>query len=119
MLLSDILKTIDGSHVGGPPPENILCEEVVASDLMSDVLTHDGEGFLLITALASEQTIRTAHIVGAPAVILVCGKSVQPRMKALADEYGICLVSTPLPTFETCALIARIKEGAHGSDPAE
>ncbi|AEJ61776.1 DRTGG domain protein [Spirochaeta thermophila DSM 6578] len=119
MRLSDIVRAIQGSHVAGPSPESITCDEVIASDLMSDVLTHEGEGFLLITGLASEQTLRTAHIVGAPAVILVCGKPVQPRMKALADEYGICLISTPLPTFETCAVIARIKEGAYGSGAAE
>lgn len=119
MRLSDIVRAIDGSHVAGPSPESITCEDVVASDLMSDVLTQDRDGFLLITGLASEQTLRTAHIVGAPAVILVCGKPVQQGMKVLAEEYGICLISTPLPTFETCAAIANLKEGRYGTGPTE
>ena len=48
---------------------------IVASDLMSEVLVAEEENLLLITTLNTEQTIRTAHIVDASGVLLVCGKN--------------------------------------------
>ena len=48
---------------------------VVAADLMSDVLTMDLERPLLLTSLATEQALRTAHVVGAVAVLVANSKT--------------------------------------------
>lgn len=61
-------------------------QSVVASDLMSDVLTTNKENFIISTSLNSEQVIRTADIVGALGVLLVNGKHPQESMKTLAAE---------------------------------
>jgi hypothetical protein len=81
---------------------------VVASDLMSDVLVADFDDMIIVTSLASEQTVRTADIVGARGVLLVNDKLPQPAMKALAVEQDLTLLSTPLSMFEACVALGRL-----------
>ncbi len=78
----------------------------VASDLMSDVLTVDDENFLLITSLSSEQVARTADIVGARGILLVNGKTPQPRLIELCGEFNISLLTTPMRMFTSCHKLA-------------
>ena len=85
-------------------------EHVVASDLMSDVLVSDLENTLIVTSLASEQTIRTADIVGARGVLLVNDKNPQPAMKKIAEQQDITLLSTPLSMFEACVSLGKLLE---------
>jgi len=80
---------------------------VIASDLMSDVLVVDRPAPLIVTSLASDQTIRTADIVGACGVLVVNGKNLPATMKALAAEYGISLLRSPHPKFESCLQLGR------------
>jgi hypothetical protein len=82
-------------------------KHVIVSDLMSDVLVIDRPGPLIVTSLASDQTLRTADIVGACAVLVVNGKNLPSNMKSLAAEYNISLLRTPLPKFETCLKLGR------------
>lgn len=99
-------------------PAHIVCKSsdfpgrplrhVVASDLMSDVLVADFEDFVIVTSLASEQTVRTADIVGARGVILVNDKTPQAAMKALAVQQDITVLSTPLSMFEACVALGRL-----------
>lgn len=80
-------------------------EHFAAGDLMSEVLVAEEENLLLITALNTEQTIRTAHIVDALGILLVGGKNPQPGMIKLAAEFDLALVATKLPMFKSCALV--------------
>ena len=80
---------------------------VIASDLMSDVLVVDRPTPLLVTSLASDQTLRTADIVGACGVLVVNGKNLPSNMKALAVDYDITLLRSPLPKFEACLKLGR------------
>ena len=81
---------------------------VVASDLMSDVLVADFEDMVIVTSLASEQTVRTADIVGARGVLLVNDKTPQAAMKALAVQQDLTVLSTPLTMFEACVSLGRL-----------
>ena len=80
---------------------------IAAADLMSDVLVMDHDNLLLVTCLASEQVIRTAHIVGAVGVVIAGGKNLPSGMKPLAREMEITLIRTALPKFETCVALGR------------
>ncbi len=94
--------------------KNAGIENIVASDLMSEVLVAEEEGLLLITALNTEQTLRTAHIVDAVGILLVNGKTPQPGMIKLADEFDITLISTRTSMFRACAALGRMMdEGQH------
>ncbi|HCM26423.1 MAG: hypothetical protein A2Z99_16095 [Treponema sp. GWB1_62_6] len=84
---------------------------VIASDLMSDVLVCDYEDAVMVTSLASEQSVRTADIVGARGIILVNDKTPLPAMKALAVQQDLTMLSTPLTMFETCVSLGRLIDG--------
>lgn len=86
---------------------------VVASDLMSDVLVADYEDFILVTSLTSEQTVRTADIVGARGVLLVNDKLPQPAMKVLAAQQDLTVLSTPLSMFEACVALGKLLGSAY------
>lgn len=75
---------------------------------MSDVLVVDEEGVLMITALTSDQVLRTADIVGAAGIVLVSGKKPQQNLQKLAAEFNITLLSTPLSMFEACCAVGRL-----------
>jgi hypothetical protein len=103
MTLSEIVENLP-AHVVSKSSDflDIKISNFVASDLMSDVLVTDFDDGLLITSLASEQTIRTADIVGMRCILLVNDKIPLAAMKALAEDEDITILSTPLSTFEAC-----------------
>ncbi|MFO7536290.1 MAG: hypothetical protein R6X19_11540 [Kiritimatiellia bacterium] len=80
---------------------------VIASDLMSDVLVIDRPSPLIVTSLASDQTLRTADIIGACGVLVVNGKNLPANMTLLAAEYKITLLRTHLPKFDACLKLGR------------
>ena len=88
-----------------PELENQKVVNVIAGDLMSEVLVEDEENLLLITSLNSEQVLNTANIVDASCVLLVNGKTPQAPMIKMAENFGISLLSTDLPMFEACKSI--------------
>lgn len=88
-----------------PELENQKVVNVIAGDLMSEVLVEDEENLLLITSLNSEQVLNTANIVDASCVLLVNGKTPQAPMIKMAENFGISLLSTDLPMLEACKSI--------------
>ncbi len=88
--------------------EDTLAEEIeiiAVSELMSDILTMDHDNMLLITALCTDQALRTADIMGAVAVIISKGKQVTDSMVKIAEECDIALFATDLCNFELCSYL--------------
>lgn len=83
------------------------CANIVASDLMSDVLMTDEDRPLLVTSLVSDQSLRTAHVVGALGVLVVNAKTPPPEMVALAEKLGIPLARSPLSKFDSCVALGK------------
>ena len=81
---------------------------VVASSLMSDVLTTDKEEILLVSNLTTTQVVRTADMVGANAILISNDKPIADDTIELAKELQITLLSTTQPLFETCCLLGRL-----------
>lgn len=79
---------------------------IVASSLMSDILTTDEEDILLLSNLNTAQVVRTADMIGASAIMIACGKPVPQDTLDLARELDICLICTDYPVFETCVSLA-------------
>ena len=111
MDLIRIADAINAELVWGPDGwEQSNIEAVFASDLMSDVLMSDRDHMLLITSLSTEQSIRSASIVGSEAVVITNNKTVTDGMVDLAREQGIALFSTRHPKYESCIRLGRILE---------
>ncbi len=87
---------------------------VIAGDLMADLLVTQQEECLLVTGLATEQTIRTADMLGCIAVVLVNEKLPSPEMKDLAEDLNIPLFATALPLYEMCAQLHLLLEKERG-----
>ncbi len=90
--------------------EKTSIDTVFASDLMSDVLMSDRDDMLLITSLSTEQSIRSAGIVGSEAVVIANNKTVTEGMVELAKEQGIALLCTRFPKYESCVRLGRLME---------
>jgi hypothetical protein len=105
MKLIEIIKLLNAKVIVGGDIENIEIEKVTASDLMSEVLALGEEGSLLVTGLASPQCVRTAGVVGIPAVLIVRNRDIMPETIEAAKYSGIVLLSTNYTMFETCGIL--------------
>ncbi len=91
--------------------KNFSTSEIInvsAGDMMSEVLVSDEENRILVTALTTDQVIRTADIVEASGIILINGKQPQNSMRNLAVESDINLLSTNHSMFETCIRLGKL-----------
>lgn len=107
MILNDLceLKEFEQTALSNSLNEKI--ERVIVSELMSDVLTDDDIGnVILITGLCTEQAIRTANMIDALAVVITTGKKITAPMLKIAKDAGISLFSTKLRNYEVCKLLA-------------
>jgi hypothetical protein len=78
-----------------------------ASDLMSDVLTLDCNGVLLVTGLCNMQTIRTAEMADVSCILFVRTSLIRSLAKAHCTSWS----SRPLPhttVAPVSAIICRI-----------
>lgn len=112
ILLSDIIKKLKLEPVN--LSENSLQTgvlNIMASDLMSDVLMVGYDVELLVTSLATDQAIRTAHIMDMTGVIIVNGKEITESMTELSRELGINLFSSGLTKYDACCLLYDMQKG--------
>ena len=105
MTIADVTKILDGKLVAGDAQSPRAVGAVVANDLMSDVLLFDADDTLLLTSLASDQAIRTAHIVGAMGVVVHNAKPLSETMLKVANDLNVPLVSSPLSKYDACVRI--------------
>ncbi|HUX21005.1 MAG TPA: hypothetical protein VMW69_07170 [Spirochaetia bacterium] len=99
--------------VASPSPGEVVVRDVVASDLMSDVLAADASEFILVTSLVSEQVVYTADIVGAAAILFVNDKRPHLETVALAEKRKIPLLSTKDTFFECCLALGELLGRQH------
>ncbi len=90
-------KFLSGSEFGGR--EFLYCR---GSDLMSDMLADFAEGSVFLTGLTTVQSIRTASVSGAGAVIFVRGKTVPESVVQVAIEEQIPVLVSPYSMFVAC-----------------
>jgi len=104
VLISEVASRVKGRFLHQGSVE--VVRWVVASSLMSDVLTTDEEDILLLSNLNTAQVVRTADMIGASAIMIACGKPVPQDTLDLARELDICLICTDTPIFEACVSLA-------------
>lgn len=78
-----------------------------AADLMSEVLAFSSHGPLLVTGLTNLQSVHTAEVVDAQAILYVNGKRPDAQVLALARARGLPLLSTTLTMYEACGRLHR------------
>ncbi len=106
MTLAEVKAVLNGELLTNN--ENDLLLQVCsacASDMMSDVLAFTEPEALVITGLASQQTLRTVEIADAVAVVFVRGKRPAADIIAVANEKKIPLMTTEFCMYDACGLL--------------
>jgi predicted transcriptional regulator len=103
MKLRDAEKLLEARTIAGQERlDEISIETAGAADLMSDVLAFSHPGTLLLTGLATIQSLSTADVADIKAIIYVRGKHPDAEVVTKAQERGIPLLCTDLGMFECC-----------------
>ncbi len=105
MTLKEIKELLQAEVIVGEDKLDIEITFAGGSDLMSDVLAFGKPGILLLTGLSNSQSVRTANIIDAKAIVYVRGKKPDAEGIELAKEKGIPLLSTNLMMYATCGLL--------------
>lgn len=105
MTLGAAIEVLKAEGIVPSPEEGTELAGCFAADLMSDVLAFAREGSLLITGLATAQTVRTAAVKHLLGVVIVQGKCADVEMVEAACEEAVPLYRTPLSKYEACGLL--------------
>jgi serine/threonine-protein kinase RsbT len=90
--------------------------DIYASDLMSDVLAFGKPDSLLLTGLATQQSVISAHMAEFKAVVLIRGKKTKDGAERFAREHNIVLLSTQMDMYDSCIRIFALSQNAHAAD---
>ncbi len=111
MTLKDIAENIECEIIHrGKSFDKTIIVNVSAGDMMSEVLVSDEENRIIVTALTTDQVVRTADIVEAAGILLINGKQPQNSMRNLAVGSDITLLSTGMSMFEACIRLGQLLE---------
>jgi hypothetical protein len=105
MRLSEIQKLLQCELLVGelePDPDIMQC---FAADLMSDVLAFSSSDAILITGLASIQSVHTADVADLRAIVFVHDKRPGSQVLDLARTKNIPLLTTKHNLFDACGVL--------------
>jgi len=105
MTLREIKELLQAEVIIGDESLDVEITFAGGSDLMSDVLAFGKPGILLLTGLSNAQSVRTANIIDAKAVVYVRGKKPDKMGIDIARENGIPLLSTKYMMYTACGLL--------------
>ena len=105
MTLKEIKELLQAEVITGDDCLDMEITSAGGSDLMSDVLAFGKPGILLLTGLSNAQSVRTANIIDAKAIVYVRGKKPDKMGIELAREKRIPLLSTKLMMYTACGLL--------------
>ena len=85
-----------------------------ASDLLSDVMANSKEGDLWVTIQGHPNVVAVATLRDLAGIILANGRQPDAETVQRAEEEGVPILCTPLPTYEIVGRLYRL--GIHGQD---
>lgn len=117
-----IREALEASVIEGEDQMELPVEHVYASDLMSDVLAFGKPHSVLLTGLATQQSVISAHMAEFRGVVFLRGKKSTDGARRFARDHRLVLLSTGFDTYDACVRIEAIREGnpaglAAGADP--
>jgi predicted transcriptional regulator len=85
-----------------------------AGDLLSDVMANSKEGDIWVTIQGHPNVVAVATLRDLAGIILANGRQPDAETVQRAEEEGIPILCTPLPTYEIVGRLYRL--GIHGQD---
>ena len=115
MTLRELANLLEAEVISGEQHLDEEFECAGASDLMSDVLAFGEPGIVLLTGLANAQSIRTADVIEAKAIVYVRGKKPNKEGVTLAKKRDIPILSTKFFMYKACGLLYSRKVSGVGN----
>ena len=111
MEIKAIKDALDASVIAGNSGLETTVDHIYASDLMSDVLAFGRPNSLLLTGLATQQAVISAHMAEFKGVVFVRGKKPKDGSEKFARENRLVLLSSGLDMYDACIRIDSLKQG--------
>lgn len=105
MILAEVKETLQAELLTHDADLSREVLSACASDMMSDVLAFTEPEALIITGLATPQTLTTVEIADAVAVVFVRGKRPASDIILKANEKKIPLMMTEFCMYDACGLL--------------
>ena len=112
MEIKVIKEALDASVIVGEGRLDTVVEHIYASDLMSDVLAFGRPNSILLTGLATQQAVISAHMAEFQGVVFIRGKNPKDGCEKFASENQLVLLSTKLDMYDACVRIDSVKRGS-------
>lgn len=116
MKIETIKDALGAEVIEGAESLDLSVEHIYASDLMSDVLAFGKPDSMLLTGLATQQAIISAHMAEFKGVVLIRGKRPKDGAEKFARENQLVLLTTELDMYDACIKIAA-REGLTLTQP--
>jgi serine/threonine-protein kinase RsbT len=88
-------------------------EHVYASDLMSDVLAFGKPNSMLLTGLATQQAVISAHMAEFKGVVFIRGKRAKDGTQKFARDHRLILMSTDYDMYDACVRLDTVRRNGH------
>ena len=108
-----IKDALEASVIEGEDQLDTVVEQVYASDLMSDVLAFGRADSILLTGLATQQAVISAHMAEFKGVVFIRGKKPKDGAEKFARDNNLVLLSTELDMYDACIRIDSVKKGRY------
>ena len=109
-----IKEALDADVVEGRDLLNDRVDHVYASDLMSDVLAFGQPDSLLLTGLATQQAVISAHMAEFKGVVFIRGKNPRDGAGKFARDNRLVILRSNLDMYEACVRIETLVRGERG-----
>jgi serine/threonine-protein kinase RsbT len=106
-----IKDALEASVIEGEDKLGASVDLVYASDLMSDVLAFGKPNSILLTGLASQQAVISAHMAEFKGVVFIRGKKPKDGSREFAKENDLVLLSTEMDMYDACVRIDSVYKG--------
>lgn len=111
MAIGVLRDVLEAATLAGEDRLETSIELVYASDLMSDVLAFGRPNSLLLTGLATQQAVISAHMAEFKAVVFIRGKKAKESCVRVARENNLVLMTTPLDMYDACVRVDAARQG--------
>jgi len=109
-----IKEALDAEVIEGRELLNDRVDHVYASDLMSDVLAFGQPDSILLTGLATQQAVISAHMAEFKGVVFIRGKHPKDGAGKFARENRLVILRSNLDMYEACVRIENLVQGEQG-----
>lgn len=107
MILNEIVKSLNLDVRAGQSGLEKEVQGGYASDLLSDVIANAKEGDLWVTLQIHQNIVAVAFLNNIAGIIIVGGRKPDADTLSKAEEQGVVIMVSELPTFE---LVGRLYE---------